>query len=102
MEAIKGMLANAFSDQMRAIWNTWLLIQVLLFCFTISAIAAASDTGEALVLVPLGSSLPHLNLFTHSHFYPLLQVLLLMVSFLSGRYCAAMPILLEVLWCCAT
>ena len=45
MEAVKGILNNAFSDQMRAIWNTWLLIQVLLFCFTICAIAAASDTG---------------------------------------------------------
>jgi hypothetical protein len=45
MDAAKGFLANAFSDQMRAIWNTWLVIQVLLFCFTICAIAAASDTG---------------------------------------------------------
>ena len=42
---IKSTVNGFFSDQMRAIWNTWLVIQVLLFCFTVSSIAAASDTS---------------------------------------------------------
>ena len=42
---IKSTINGFFSDQMRAIWNTWLVIQVLLFCFTVSSIAAASDTS---------------------------------------------------------
>ena len=68
---IKSTINGLLQDQMRAIWNTWLMIQVLLFCFTICAIAAASDTSECQAaaeqplpfplspLTPLSSLQPH-------------------------------------------
>lgn len=53
---IKSTINGFLSDQMRAIWNTWLVIQVLLFAFTICAIAAASDTSAWLGGPPCGAS----------------------------------------------
>jgi hypothetical protein len=61
---IKSTINGFLSDQMRAIWNTWLVIQVLLFAFTICAIAAASDTSASRARPPAppprtASAAPH-------------------------------------------